>query len=149
MHFDFALMRKYVYMLSQNPAGIKFKSRKGRGSVVCSTQIGWTSNPLRRLKEHNRVPGFKLGKKTTQAGAPYWQLEIVIGGMQTGLTDFCDNWRKNSRKLERRIAYGIQYAVALHRRRMQLPIVIWARDPEYAAALARKHSTTEQTAAAL
>jgi hypothetical protein len=114
---------KYAYIISITPEGMK----KFKGKPPATSHIGWTRNPPRRLLEHNRKRGYYCGQKTTQQCAPYWQMELVITGIVKDLNGFCRSWRENSRKLERRILYGIRLAAAMNN-----PLIKYhARDPAY------------------
>lgn len=125
---------KYMYILSLTAQGT---ARRG---AKWSPHIGWSSNPFRRLNEHNRVAGHRGGRKTTRACAPHWRLELVVGGLTVGLREFRDQWRHKSRKLDRRIVWGVLYAAALANPRIQ----IYARDPPRVQALVNAHLHTLQ-----
>lgn len=69
--------------------------------VACAPQryyIGFSSNPPKRLLEHNRAPGFLAGPKATQSRAGQWVLELMVGPLHThaSAVDFKRQWRQNA-----------------------------------------------------
>ena len=102
--------------------------------------IGVSHNPLYRLCSHNRLPGFPAGPKNSKQGAPHWRIELIIGPFAFGAKAFKQAWRDNSRKLERRIVYGVLNAVHL---RQQIPHRKWpqvyARDENWVNHLISKY----------
>lgn len=111
----------FVYMASISEEGVKFGTDR-----LISSRIGISKNPFKRLQEENRAPGFPIGSKLSQKGAPYWQPELVIGPFEASsrtASRFKDEWRRSSRKLHRRIVYGV-------RRALEMNLTVYARDPE-------------------
>jgi hypothetical protein len=101
--------RKYVYLIANDFSGTQ-----------THTYIGASSNPLRRLREQNRLPGYSGGAKTTRAGAPRWFLVMVIGPFASGATRFKALWRARARIFERRVAVGYHLYKRLARRSRSL-----------------------------
>lgn len=87
--------------------------------------IGIASRPTERVHSHNRVPGFPAGSKSTRAGAPNWQLQMVIGPFYSGARVFHTRWREHSRKLACRIAFGCIQGLAFADKGVR----VWARNP--------------------
>lgn len=109
----------FVFMASINEDG----AAKGVNKHISSI-IGVSVNPLKRIQEENRIEGFAVGSKVSQKGAPYWQPELVIGPFtpcSRSAKRFKENWRRDSRKLARRIRYGVEKAA-------QEDLFIYARD---------------------
>lgn len=120
-------VQHWVYLMTLNEEGVAEMKHQGR---AWSSHIGLASNPIKRLKQQNREPGYDYGRKTTSIGAPYWQLELCIFGIPSKLVAlFRDDWKLKSRKVERRIVYGIHKAIEL--RDSGYPgIEIYARDEQ-------------------
>lgn len=85
--------------------------------------IGTSRLPLHRLESHNRNKAFRTGAKSSRGIAPYWQVEFILGPFTTGASSCKQRWRSSSRKLSRRIKFGVQLA-------QELKVPIWYRDEQ-------------------
>lgn len=56
--------------------------------------VGVASNPLLRLRSHNRTSGFPAGNRVTKSMSPGWHLEAVIGPFFKGSHAFRDKLRQ-------------------------------------------------------
>ncbi len=106
------------YCLSNRPHALFcYLARDGRvAESNISNQycyIGVSRSPFHRLQQHNRVPNYRVGSKSTKNIAPHWIMELVIGGFECGgACAFKKQWRKSSRRFNRRIKWGITQAFA-------------------------------------
>jgi len=80
----------------------------------CEAYIGVSRLPLQRIECHNRIEGYRVGAKCSKSISPHWQIEMVIGPFDVGGKQFKQDWRKASRKLSRRIVYGISLANSMN-----------------------------------
>lgn len=95
----------FAYMIVINKEG----KQAGRNPALM--HVGFSRDPRKRLREHNRQSGVKgVGNRLTGIGAPYWKLRLVIGPFARGARKFVAKWKKKSRTLRRRVAYGISLA---------------------------------------
>jgi predicted GIY-YIG superfamily endonuclease len=91
----------YCYLIA---GGLKNKNK-------ASTYIGVSRQVLYRVKSHNRVPGWRVGSKSTKSMAGKWVLLAVIGPwFTTGAKTFKAEWRAKSRKLHSRLLTGVLQA---------------------------------------
>jgi hypothetical protein len=83
--------------------------------------IGVSSHPFRRLRSHNRLPGYPVGAKSLNSHAPHWQLQCIIGPFfQSGACTFKRQWRAKSRKTIPRLVCGIQMAMAYKNEKLHI-----------------------------
>ena len=54
------------------------------------TYVGYTDNPARRLRQHNRI--FAGGAKATSAGAGAWQFLVIISGFPDKINAMQCEW---------------------------------------------------------
>lgn len=118
----------WVYMTTISQAGID------NGVLNCAPQVGISRSPPVRLNELNRVAGFRPGSKNSLAGAPFWQLELVIGPFSSGGTDFKEQWLAKSRTAVRRLVFGILMAQKW-KQRFGLKLTVYARNKDNCAKL--------------
>ena len=102
--------------------------------------IGMASNPMYRIRCHNREAGLPPGTKSTRAGAPNWKLVMVIGPFYRGASRFHAQWRDESRKLNCRIAHGCLKGLSYRTQGIR----IWATDPQFVLRTCR-HSVRHHT----
>jgi len=107
-----------------------------------------STNPHKRIHEFNtKATDDRIAKK----GAPYWELELVIGPFAEGARQLAVDWSLGSRKLVCRIQAGIQLTCRVNAcLEQQMPpgeiksklgclpetrLHVWARDKEQLIAL--------------
>jgi len=94
----------FVYMLTT--------TRKGEEGEKILCKIGHSRSPLEQIKCENREAGYKVGAKSTKAGSPHYQIELIIGpffGEDTA-KEFRNQWRKGARMKLSRIHHGVKAA---------------------------------------
>lgn len=113
----------WVYMATISQEGID------SGVYNCAPQVGISRSPPVRLNELNRVTGFRPGSKNSLAGAPFWQLELIIGPFSSGGMDFKEKWLSRSRTAVRRLVFGILMAEKWNQR-FGLQLTVYARNKD-------------------
>lgn len=69
--------------------------------------LGVSSQPLFRLRAHNREHGYRCNAKST-ARAKHWRLMIVVGPwLVKGACEYKREWRLKSRKLKQRVQMAV------------------------------------------
>lgn len=95
----------FAYMITITDEG------KAAGCNSDATHLGISRDPRKRLVEQNRKSKLRRnGSRVTGTGAPYWQLEMIIGPFSKGAKHFVKKWKKKRRTSQRRINYGIEMA---------------------------------------
>ncbi len=93
------MVAKFVYLI------------RAEGDQAPRTYIGMSSNPLERLREHNREPGYALGPKATSKPRGMWRLVMAIGPFKRGAKTFKTRWRSSSRMFANRVCSGYDLAL--------------------------------------
>lgn len=123
----------WVYMLTISEEGVHNQV------LNCAPQIGISRNPLVRVKEQNREVGFAPGSKNSLSGAPYWQVELIIGPFTKQGGSFKQDWLQNSRTALRRFVYGILLAKSWNDK-SGTELIIYARNKDNAMRLMREEA---------
>lgn len=123
----------WVYMTTISQEGIN------NGVLNCAPQVGISRSPPVRLNELNRVAGFRPGSKNSLAGAPFWQIELIIGPFSTSGTDFKEKWLAKSRTAVRRLVFGILMAEKWNRL-FGLQLTVYARNRDNSIKLAAENA---------
>ncbi len=80
-------------------------------NVTTTTHIGHTTDIFRRLLQHNgKLPG---GPRVTRKAAGFWKVALTIVLPQhrdLGHAELVEFWKRNSRKANRRLEFGIEMA---------------------------------------
>jgi len=125
----------WVYMVTINEEGIL------NGVLNCAPQVGLSRSPPVRLNELNRVEGYRPGSKNSLAGAPYWQLELIIGPFVRGGTKFKKDWLAKSRTAVRRLVFGILMADNWNER-FGMQLTVYARNKDNSMKLVAENQFT-------
>jgi hypothetical protein len=74
--------------------------------IQSAQYVGLATLPCERLNEQNRIEGYHTGAKSTNAIAPYWQDEIIIGPFYRRGDQFKQLWRQTARGMQSRFKRG-------------------------------------------
>lgn len=88
--------------------------------------IGRSSHPFPRLLHHNRVPGHTEGPKETKAGAPWWQLDLILGPFHRGTHNIQKEWRERTRGHRARLLRGLE--IGLREQQRLKRQIVWYND---------------------
>lgn len=96
----------FVFMTIVKPPNELPKAEREKLLAVASI-IAVSRNPIQRAKEFNTTH-LKTNPPMAARGMPYWQLLMIIGPFwDVGANYFAQEWRKRSRKTQRRAVFGL------------------------------------------
>jgi hypothetical protein len=81
-------------------------SKEGaEAGVELPSKISVATNPHLRVNQFNGVAGKKKKK-----GAPYWQIDLVVGPFEDGARMLKKMWADKSRKVDCRLVAGVKFS---------------------------------------